>query len=59
MNTLMKRIRSDRGSVTAEYAIATLAAVSFAALLVAIMRSGEVHDILLDLIRNALGAAKQ
>ena len=49
----------DRGSVTAEYAIATLAAVSFAALLVAIMRSGEVHDILLGLIRNALGAANQ
>ncbi|HLP23503.1 MAG TPA: DUF4244 domain-containing protein [Microbacteriaceae bacterium] len=57
--TRFNRLTSERGSVTAEYAIATLAAVAFAGLLVAIMRSSEVHDILLGLIRNALGAAPE
>ena len=45
---------SDKGSATAEYAIATLAAVGFAGLLVAILRSDEVRALLTDLIRNAL-----
>ncbi len=44
----------DRGSVTAEYAIATMAAVGFAGLLVAIMRGDEVKGILLSLVRSAL-----
>jgi hypothetical protein len=39
---------------TAEYAIATLAAVSFAGVLVFIMRSDEVRGFLLNLIRTAL-----
>ncbi|MEY4648262.1 MAG: hypothetical protein RL009_678 [Actinomycetota bacterium] len=47
-------IRSESGSATAEYAIATMAAVAFAGLLVVIMRSEEVKQILLDLIRDAL-----
>jgi Flp pilus assembly pilin Flp len=46
--------RDDRGSATAEYAIATMAAVGFAGLLVVIMRSDEVRGILTDLVRNAL-----
>ncbi len=45
---------SDDGSATAEYAIATMAAVGFAGLLVVIMRSDEVKGILLDLVRQAL-----
>ena len=45
---------SDKGAATAEYAIATLAAVGFAGLLVAILRSDEVRALLTDLIRNAL-----
>ena len=45
---------SERGSVTAEYAIATMAAVAFAGLLVAIMRGDEVRQILTDLVRRAL-----
>jgi Flp pilus assembly pilin Flp len=48
-------IRNDeRGAATAEYAIATMAAVGFAGLLVVIMRSDEIRGILTDLVRNAL-----
>jgi hypothetical protein len=39
---------------TAEYAIGTLAACGFAALLVTILRSGEVQGLLLGVIRSAL-----
>lgn len=44
----------ERGAATAEYAIATMAAVGFAGLLVVIMRSDEVRQILTDLVRSAL-----
>jgi Flp pilus assembly pilin Flp len=50
-NTL---IEDETGAATAEYAIATMAAVGFAGLLVIIMRSDEVKDILLELVRSAL-----
>ena len=46
--------RDDRGAATAEYAIATMAAVGFASLLVVIMQSDEVRGILTDLVRTAL-----
>lgn len=46
--------RSDKGSATAEYAIATMAAVGFAGLLVVIMRSDEVKQMLLGLVKSAL-----
>ena len=49
----MRRLKNDDGSATAEYAIATMAAVGFAGLLVVIMRSDEVRGILEDLVRNA------
>lgn len=45
---------SELGMATAEYAIATLAAVGFAGLLVVILRSEEVRGFLLNLIRSAL-----
>lgn len=45
---------SETGMATAEYAIATLAAVGFAGLLVFILRSDEVRGFLLTLIRTAL-----
>lgn len=45
---------SEAGMATAEYAIATLAAVGFAALLVAILSSGEVRGMLMSLISSAL-----
>lgn len=47
----------DGGAATAEYAIATMAAVAFAGLLVVIMRSDEVRAILTDLVRRALTVA--
>ena len=50
----MRKLKNDTGSATAEYAIATMAAVGFAGLLVVIMRSDEVRGILEDLVRNAL-----
>lgn len=47
----------DDGAATAEYAVATMAAVAFAGLLVVIMRSDEVRGILTDLVRRALTVA--
>ena len=44
----------ESGAATAEYAIATMAAVGFAGLLVVIMQSDEVRQILTDLVRSAL-----
>jgi Flp pilus assembly pilin Flp len=44
----------EKGATTAEYAIITLAAVGFAGILLAILRSEEVKGMLLDLIRSAL-----
>jgi hypothetical protein len=48
------RREADEGAATAEYAIATMAAVGFAGLLVVIMRGDEVRQILTDLVRSAL-----
>jgi len=44
----------DQGAATAEYAIATMAAVGFAGLLVVILRSDEVRGLLTDVVRHAL-----
>jgi Protein of unknown function (DUF4244) len=46
----------DRGTATAEYAIATLSACGFAGLLMVILRSSEVHNLLFGIIRRALSA---
>ena len=51
---LRRLVGSEAGMATAEYAIATLAAVGFAGILVFIMRSDEVRGFLLNLIRTAL-----
>ncbi|WP_260852608.1 DUF4244 domain-containing protein [Curtobacterium pusillum] len=51
---LRHRLQDDRGSATAEYAVVILAAVAFAGVLVAVMRSGEVQGILTELVRGAL-----
>ncbi|GGC80998.1 hypothetical protein GCM10011512_04700 [Tersicoccus solisilvae] len=45
----------DAGMATAEYAIATLAAVGFAGLLVLILKGNEVRGLLTAIIRQALG----
>jgi hypothetical protein len=47
----------DRGASTAEYAIITLAAVGFAGILLAILRSEEVKGMLLELVRSALSVS--
>ncbi|MDN5604255.1 DUF4244 domain-containing protein [Rothia sp. HC945] len=44
----------ELGATTAEYGIVMLAAVGFAGLLVAILKSGEVKELLLGVIRTAL-----
>ena len=49
-----RRLRENRGAATAEYAVATMAAVGFAGLLVVILRGDEVRGILTELVRNAL-----
>ncbi|MCU1557413.1 MAG: hypothetical protein JWN09_1408 [Microbacteriaceae bacterium] len=54
MRRLKRILRSEDGAATAEYAIATMAAVGFAGLLVAIMRSDEVRGMLTDLVHRAL-----
>ena len=55
IRALIRRMTSaDDGAATAEYAVATMAAVGFAGLLVVILRSDEVRGILTDLVRNAL-----
>jgi len=54
MNNLKAKLLDETGAATAEYAIATMAAVGFAGLLVVIMRSDEVRTILFDLVKSAL-----
>lgn len=44
----------DSGMTTAEYAVGTLAACGFAALLVSILRGSAVKDLLLALVTRAL-----
>lgn len=54
---LLARVRGEdpeAGLATAEYAVATIAAVGFAGLLIAILRSGEVREMLLGIIQRAL-----
>ena len=53
-HTWRARLAREEGAATAEYAIATMAAVGFAGLLVVILRSNEVRGLLLEIIRNAL-----
>lgn len=54
---LVRRVRElgEEGMTTAEYAVGTVAAVAFAALLLAIVRSGPVKSALSKVIVSALG----
>ncbi|MBF0687046.1 MAG: DUF4244 domain-containing protein [Cellulomonas sp.] len=45
----------DAGMATAEYAIATLAAVGFAGVLVVVLKGNEVKGLLSGIVRQALG----
>jgi Protein of unknown function (DUF4244) len=51
------RAASDAGMTTAEYAVGTLAACAFAAVLMAVVRSGAVKSALAALISAALSIA--
>jgi hypothetical protein len=51
--------QSERGAVTAEYAIATVAAAAFAGLLAIVLKSGSVQGLLSGLISSALSVAVQ
>jgi hypothetical protein len=58
--TLRCRVRAVRatgatGMTTAEYAVGTLAAVAFAAVLLAVVKSGPVKSALASVITSALG----
>ncbi|HMM95624.1 DUF4244 domain-containing protein [Phycicoccus sp.] len=47
--------RGEAGMTTAEYAVGTVAAVAFAALLLAVVKSGPVKSALTGIIVGALG----
>ncbi|MHA7135483.1 DUF4244 domain-containing protein [Oerskovia turbata] len=54
---VLARVRGEdpeAGLATAEYAVATIAAVGFAGLLIAILKSGAVREMLLGIIQRAL-----
>jgi hypothetical protein len=51
------RFRAEAGMTTAEYAVGTLAACAFAAVLLAVVRSGAVKSALASVIATALGSA--
>lgn len=52
-----RAVSDEAGAATAEYAIVIMAAVALAGVLVAIMRSGEIRAMLLDLVQSAFAAA--
>lgn len=52
----IRKLSSDRGMSTAEYAVGTLAACAFAALLFKVVSSGAVQDALTSLIQRALAS---
>lgn len=47
----------EEGAATAEYAVVLVAATGFAALLVAILKSGTVKNLLTDIVKQALNVA--
>ena len=51
------RAVADAGMTTAEYCVGTLAACAFAAVLMAVVRSGAIKDALTGLITSALSIA--
>ncbi|WP_315967871.1 DUF4244 domain-containing protein [Planotetraspora sp. A-T 1434] len=55
--TLLARTRREAGMSTAEYAVGTIAACGFAALLFKIVTSAEVRSMLAALIQKALKLA--
>ncbi len=56
MRGLLHRLRQDDGMTTAEYAVGTIAACAFAAVLYKVVTSGSVLTLLGRIIRSALEA---
>lgn len=58
LRRLVGRVRAlgEAGMTTAEYAVGTVAAVAFAGLLLAVVRSGPVKSALSGIIVGALGS---
>lgn len=56
-DTAVHPLGDDEGAATAEYVVATMAAVSLAGLLVMLLRGDAVKQILMDLVRTALSVA--
>jgi hypothetical protein len=52
---IRRRLRSDAGMNTAEYAVGTLAAVAFAGILLAVLTSDSVQAALQAVVERALG----
>ncbi|MFJ2113155.1 DUF4244 domain-containing protein [Streptomyces sp. NPDC087850] len=52
----LRRVRSDTGMTTAEYAMGTIAACAFAAVLYKVVTSGAVSGALQSMIGKALDA---
>lgn len=51
------RARSEAGMSTAEYAVGTIAACAFAALLLAVIKSGAVEGLVTTVITTALSVS--
>ena len=57
MRNIIRRIRSEDGMSTAEYAIGTVAACGLGGILVEILTSDTMQKTLTEMINKALGAA--
>ncbi|MFB7915207.1 DUF4244 domain-containing protein [Streptomyces sp. NPDC056061] len=53
---MMRRVRSDHGMTTSEYAVGTIAACAFAAVLYKVVTSQPVMSALQSLVKDALDA---
>ncbi|MDF6043210.1 DUF4244 domain-containing protein [Streptomyces sp. JH14] len=56
MRGMVRRTRSDRGMTTSEYAVGTIAACAFAAVLYKVVTSAPVMTALQSLLKDALDA---
>jgi multisubunit Na+/H+ antiporter MnhF subunit len=54
LQRMWRRLRGDAGMTTAEYAVGTIAAVAFAAVLYRVVQSPAVRDALTAIIDSAL-----
>ena len=47
--------RNDDGMATVEYALVTVAAAAFAGVLIALLKTQAVRDLLMGIVKSALG----